>query len=179
MDEQFETFDRAGRLTGCATRARVHREGLWHRAANVLLFDPDGRLLVQQRSSTRDVCPGAWDLSVAEHLKPGETYEAGAARGIREELGVETGPLLALGGVRESRVELDDPPVRDFELQQSFRGVLHGRVTVDRREVSDVHLIDLDDLAAAMAERPGRFTPWFRNCAVELGIVGGASRYAS
>jgi isopentenyl-diphosphate delta-isomerase len=86
-DEFFDTFDAGGNPTGIAPRLRVHREGLWHCAANVFLFRSDGRLIVQQRNQGKDVCPGAWDLSVAEHLKPGETYEQGARRGCEKNWG--------------------------------------------------------------------------------------------
>ena len=57
-EEVFETFDAAGAPTGTAPRSRVHREGLWHRAANVLLFRSDGRLIVQQRGGAAVVSHG-------------------------------------------------------------------------------------------------------------------------
>lgn len=31
----------------------------------------------------------SWDLSVGEHLQPGETYEHAAYRGLEEELGIK------------------------------------------------------------------------------------------
>lgn len=107
-DETFETFDAEGRPAALVLRSRVHREGLWHRAASVFLFRRDGRLIVQRRSAHKDVCPGAWDLSAAEHLQPGETFEQGAARGLREELGVENVQLEAIGDVLRVRLEIPD-----------------------------------------------------------------------
>jgi len=162
MDEEIEILDAAGRPAGRAPRARAHREGLWHRAANVFLFDHDGRLLVQRRAQSKDVCPGAWDLSVAEHLEPGESYAEGAARGLREELGVSGVVLEPLGGVRPCRIEMDEPFVRDFEFQQSFRGTLDAEVVPDPQEVAEIGHCTLAELAAAMVRTPDRFTPWFR-----------------
>ena len=55
----------------------------------------DGRSQVQSaasfisRSPKKTVCPSAWDLSCAEHLMSGETYREGAARGLKEELGLD------------------------------------------------------------------------------------------
>jgi isopentenyl-diphosphate Delta-isomerase len=41
--------------------------------------------------------PGLWDVSLAEHLNPGESYAEAAIRGLKEELGIEVktveGPL--------------------------------------------------------------------------------------
>lgn len=84
MIEQFDIFDETGAPLGVAPRARAHREGLWHRAANVFLFYSNGHLLIQRRQWDKDVWPGAWDLSVAEHLKPGETFKEAALRGFAE-----------------------------------------------------------------------------------------------
>lgn len=171
-DEAFETYDAEGRRAALAPRSRVHREGLWHKAASVFLFRPDGRLIVQRRSARKDVCPGAWDLSAAEHLQPGETYEQGAARGLREELGVfETVALEPMGDVARARLEIPERGVKDYELQQPFRGVFAGDLHPDATEVAEVATISLDELAAAFRARPEDFTSWFRETALRLGLV--------
>lgn len=170
-EEQFETFDGEGNPTGLVPRSRVHREGRWHRATNVFLFRSDGRMLVQRRQSDKDVWPGAWDLSVAEHLKPGESYHDAAVRGLREELGIDSVPLQPLGSVVESRVEEPEAGVRDYELQQSFRAVFDGPVSPDPEEVAETAMFGLPELAEAFARRPGDFTPWFRRCVALLGLL--------
>ena len=167
-DELFETFDADGNPTGTASRSRVHREGLWHRAVNVLLFRSDGRLIVQQRHQGKDVCPGTWDLTAAEHLKPGETYEQGALRGLREELGVESIVLERIGDVVRARSDLADKGIKDYEMQQSFRGIFDGEVRPDPSEVCAVDSVAWSDLAAAFAASPSDFTPWFRDTAARL-----------
>lgn len=172
-EELFETFDSAGNPIGLVPRSRVHREGQWHRAANVFLFRSDGRLLLQRRRADKDVWPGAWDLSAAEHLKPGETYLQGAQRGLREELGVENVSPEFLGGVLVSRVVDADAGVRDCEFQQAFRVVFDGPVSPDPDEVSETAWYSLEELAGAFAQRPGDFTPWFRRSAAQLGLLGG------
>lgn len=48
------------------------------------VFRPDGRLLIQRRSAAKKMGPSQWDLSVAEHLQPGESFlEAGGGRAGR------------------------------------------------------------------------------------------------
>jgi len=172
MDELFETLDESGKPIGMAPRSRVHQKGLWHRAVNIFLFRSDGRLIVQQRHPHKDVYPDAWDLSVAEHLRPGETYEQAALRGLREELGIENVALEHVGGVVQARLEMPERGIKDYELQQSFRGRFDGELRPDVREVSAVEVVALSDLAVAFATRPSEFTPWFRETAVRLGFVG-------
>ncbi len=59
--------------------------GLLHRAVYVWVFRPDGALLVQRRSPHKKIGPSQLDLSVAEHLQPGETYlQVGARGGSRQ-----------------------------------------------------------------------------------------------
>ena len=59
----------------------------------VWVFRPsDGALLIQRRSPAKKIGAAQLDLSVAEHLQPGETYRQGALRGLWEELGIAVDP---------------------------------------------------------------------------------------
>jgi len=170
MEERFEIFDESGRPLGIESRSRVHREGLWHRAANVFLFLPDGTLLIQRRQLTKDVWPGAWDVSVAEHLMPGESFEQGALRGLREELGVTGAELALYGDVTKSRLEVEASGIKDYEFQQSFRTVYGGPIAPDASEVMETRAVSLADLEAGFLEEPEAYTPWFRRRAENLGL---------
>jgi isopentenyl-diphosphate delta-isomerase len=159
--EQFETFDDAGRPTGLVARDRVHALGLWHRSAHVFLFDPDGRLYIQQRSASKDLVPGRWDLSVGEHVQPGESYHAAALRGLREERGVTDVVLTALGEPRRYRWEDPECGIADRELQQAFSGCHAGPVVPDGTEVAAVRVVHPCELGRWIAAAPDTFTPWF------------------
>jgi isopentenyldiphosphate isomerase len=169
--EQFETYDADGLALGLVERSDVHRRGLWHRASNVLLFHHDGRLYIQRRSADKDVWPDAWDVSVGEHLQPGETFEQAAHRGLAEELSVYGVALTPMGDVVRAQIEMPKLQIRDFELQQSFRGVYDGPITPDPAEVADVQLLALDELARAIAARPDDFTPWLRSRLRAFGLI--------
>lgn len=66
-----------------------------HRSTYILVFDAAGRLFVHLRTATKDVYPAHWDVCVGGVLGAGEAWDAGAARELREELGVDA-PLAAL-----------------------------------------------------------------------------------
>ncbi|DBA93406.1 TPA: hypothetical protein ACH3X2_003676 [Trebouxia sp. C0005] len=86
--ELLEVVNDNNQVIGLEQRGVIHSEGLRHRAVYCLVFDSKRRLLLQQRSPRKQIGPGQWDLSVAEHLLPGETYLQAAARGLDEELGI-------------------------------------------------------------------------------------------
>lgn len=159
--EYFQTFDDEGRPLGLVPRDEVHARGLWHKSAHVFLFTGSGELYVQQRAADKDLYAGAWDFSVGEHLKPGETHEAAALRGLAEELSVTGVRLTPLGGVRPNTCRIDELGVIDRELQQSFRGCYDGPVAADPAEVAAVTTVALADLAQWIGRSPDVFTPWF------------------
>lgn len=97
MSEEFLDIVTENNLViGQEKRSVVHQSGLWHRGVHIFLFTPDRNLVIQQRSKRRKQSPGVLDCSVSEHLKAGESYLAGARRGLQEELGIKQVPLRRL-----------------------------------------------------------------------------------
>jgi isopentenyl-diphosphate delta-isomerase len=157
--ELFTTYSREGVPTGLVPRAEVHRLGLWHKSAQVFIFDADGCLLVQRRAVDKDLYANLWDYSVGEHLHPEESQIDGARRGLCEELRISGVDLEPLGG--ERWVEIVDDEFADREIQQAYRGVYTGQLRVDPVEVAEVRYIGLTDLRRWIDDRPRDFTPWF------------------
>lgn len=149
----------------------MHAEGLWHKSAQVFLFDSAGRLYLQRRATGKDVCGGLWDQSVAEHLQPGETHLEAAQRGLEEELGITGVVLTSLGEPFAGRLEQPELGVRDYELQQAYRGTYDGPVAPNPAEVREVRPVDLEALAAWVRTEPTAFTPWFLRDVVRCGIL--------
>ena len=101
MSDPTEIFDLYAaddyRVIGRATRGECHTDkSLIHAVTRIHVWDPQGRLLLQLRSASKDIQPGKWDMAVGGHLLPGEAAEAAARREMREELGVEARPLVFL-----------------------------------------------------------------------------------
>lgn len=94
-DELVDVIDDAGETVGVVTRARMRRERLPHRCVYILMFNARGELFVHERTATKDVFPGYWDVCVGGVLAAGETFDDGAVRECAEELGV-TAPLTGL-----------------------------------------------------------------------------------
>src|SRR5437773_4137333 len=88
-DELVDVIDDAGRTIGVVTRARIRAERLPHRCTYVLVFNKRGELFIHLRTATKDVFPSYWDVCIGGVLTAGETFDEGARREIREELGID------------------------------------------------------------------------------------------
>ena len=89
-DELLDVVDDKDNVLGFTTRGRIHREGLFHRAVHIFLFNDSGEIYVQRRSKSKDRYPFKLDSSAAGHVETGESYLETAKRELLEELGIET-----------------------------------------------------------------------------------------
>ena len=131
----------------------------------VLLHNSAGLLLLQKRSARKAVFPNTWDLTCAEHVQPGESYEAAALRGLREELSIPPPPALlrTLAPTRRTLRAVcarTGARVLDNEFVPLYEGLYDGSSLVDAAEVSAVRWVNWQQLLAEVAADEGAFTPW-------------------
>ena len=88
-EELVDVVDDQDRVIATVTRSRVRAQHLLHRVASVLVFRPDGRLLVHRRTDTKDVFPGAFDCFVSGVVNAGEEYGQARDRELQEEMAIE------------------------------------------------------------------------------------------
>ncbi|SUZ85620.1 uncharacterized protein METZ01_LOCUS38474 [marine metagenome] len=97
MAEECILVDESDAVTGSASKADCHHgEGVLHRAFSILIFNSEGRLLLQQRSSEKITFPGVWANTCCSHplhCEPElETQDAmGVKRAAQRKLGQELG----------------------------------------------------------------------------------------
>jgi isopentenyldiphosphate isomerase len=91
-EELVDVIDAEGCTVAVVTRREIRERRLPHRCTYVLVFNGKGELFVHLRTATKDVYPSHWDVAVGGVLAAGESFDAGARREIREELGVEAEP---------------------------------------------------------------------------------------
>ena len=95
--ELVDVVDEDDHVIGVVTRAEMRSQRLRHRAVFIAVQHSDGRLLVHQRSFSKDVCPGLWDIAVGGVVASGETYDAAAVRELAEEVGVTNVAPVRIG----------------------------------------------------------------------------------
>ena len=87
MTDVFDVVNLCDQVVGSYERDKVHKFNLFHRAVHILVFRPNGRLIIQQRSAKKDYDPFLWTSSCSGHVDCGEDYSTAAIRECKEELG--------------------------------------------------------------------------------------------
>lgn len=154
MAGRIAVVDAANRFVRWEARRSIHEQRLVHRSIHVLLFDTQGRLLIQRRHHTKQTYPRFWDISCAGHVEESdylagpddrldEVYANVAARELEEELGVKA-PLTLLGRF---------PPKAGvhYENIALYRAVSDGPYVLQPDEVEEHRLLARADVARFLA----------------------------
>lgn len=88
QEEIVTIVDEKNRVVGAAPRSRMRADGLPHRATYILVFNDEGDLFVQKRTTSKDIYPGYFDVATGGVVSAGESYEDAAQRELAEELGI-------------------------------------------------------------------------------------------
>lgn len=88
-DESVLLVDEHNHVTGATSRQKMREQQLCHRATYVFVFDQQGRIVVQERTMSKDIYPGYFDPATGGVVAEGEEYDDAAYRELSEELGIE------------------------------------------------------------------------------------------
>ncbi|GFM68607.1 NUDIX hydrolase [Pseudomonas cichorii] len=145
--EQIAWVDEQDRLLGSLPRAELRDRGLIGRGTYILLFNSAGELCVHQRTLSKAIYPGFWDVAAGGMVQAGESYAESAARELEEELGV--------GGVALQAHEqflFDQPGNRIWCAV--FSAVWDGPLSLQPEEVLQARFIPVGQVLAETAEKP-------------------------
>ena len=82
--EYLDYYDADGNYLGYKSRDKVHKEGLWHNTVHCWLYENDGSIYFQIRSSSHK-----FYTTASGHVLKGETIKDGFRREIKEEIGLD------------------------------------------------------------------------------------------
>ncbi len=156
-DELLDVVDSNDNVIGSDTRANIHAQKLFHRAVHILVFLPNGEVLLQQRSLAKDTCPGLFSTSCAGHVDSGEKYDDAAVRELDEELGITVSKdaleeLFSQTPSRENGYEF----VRVYALRN-----FEGEPAPNPVEILSLRRISRDRLEEEIETTPKQFAPSF------------------
>jgi isopentenyl-diphosphate Delta-isomerase len=144
---------------GTMEKMEAHHKGLLHRAFSVLLFNSEGKVLIQKRASSKYHSAGLWTNTCCSHPQPGEKIEDAARRRLNEEMGIDVHTKFAFKFIYKAAL---DHQLTEHELDHVFTGTYDGEPKINHNEVEDWKYADLRWLKKDIVENPGRYTYWFK-----------------
>jgi len=145
-------------IIGQVVRDEAHAQGLWHRRATVFVFNKNKELLIQKRAPNMS-WPNTWSSSASGHVLDGETYEDGARRELKEEIGIECDFKL-VGKIIEVTKSTEQDMI-DKEHHQLFVCSFDGPFQIQKEELSEVKFESIENIKKKISEDPSQFTPGF------------------
>ncbi|WP_040795654.1 isopentenyl-diphosphate Delta-isomerase [Nocardia higoensis] len=155
-----ELVDEQGRAVGECPVADAHRApGQLHRAFSVLLFDDDGRVLLQRRAAVKTRFPLQWANTCCGHPAPGQGIPDAARARLREELGLDA--ELVEAGIFRYRASDATTGRVEHEWDHVFiGGTTAATPQPDPTEVAELRWLDPAEVRTLLATDPQSFTPW-------------------
>ena len=144
---------------GTMPKMEAHEKGVLHRAFSVFIFDGEGRMLLQQRATTKYHGAHLWTNACCSHPYPGEVTAAAAQRRLQEELGfvVPLQPIFSF----TYKAEVENG-LTEHEFDHVFAGHYEKDIYFNKAEVAAVRYQSMNDIKAELAAAPQLFTTWFR-----------------
>jgi isopentenyldiphosphate isomerase len=155
-EELFDIVNERDEVIGRKPRSEVHRLGLLHRAAHVLVFNARGDIFLQKRSLKKDRQPGVWDSSASGHLDSGEDYDTAAVREVWEEIG------LRLTSPPERLFKLPAGEETDAEHVWVYRVESEGPFELNPEELDGGAWFEPAEVTRLIEARPEAFASAFR-----------------
>lgn len=177
QEERLILVDEHDNKVGVGTKMQVHRQGALHRAFSVFVFDNQGRLMLQQRASSKYHSGGLWTNSCCGHPRPDESDLAASTRRLSEEMGF-TCQLSEVDQILY-RVDVSNGLVEN-EYNHTFTGSFNQVPALNPDEAEGWKWIGVAEVFTAVRQHPQQFTAWFKVILAHFGqqtIQQWADRY--
>ncbi len=164
-DREILIVDAENQEVGAATRRRMHIEKLVHRAIHGIVYDQSGRVYLSQRDDV--VGQDQLDVSVTEHVWPGESFDQTARRAWSLRLAqpdAKPTPLTEIFhdyDVHPGGEDYEGREIVDDRFMQIYVAPLSGPITFDTRVYKGGEWRSPAEVDALVAEAPERFTSHF------------------
>lgn len=144
---------------GVMEKMEAHKQAVLHRAFSVFLFNPQGKMLLQQRALTKYHSAGLWTNTCCSHPRPGETLDDAVTRRLLEEMGITAKVSKAFDFIYQA--ELPDH-LNEHEFDHVFIGNYDDEVRPNHLEVANFVYQSIEEVAANLQSHPEKYTVWFK-----------------
>jgi isopentenyldiphosphate isomerase len=151
MVEYLQLVNKHNRLIGKVTRDEVIKKALPHRGVTMIVMNSKREIFVHQRTFTKDIYPGLYDIFVGGGLQYGETFRQGAIREVREELGIKNPkPIFLCRSVVKNK--------QDWTFSRVYKVVYDGNLRLQKAEILSGYYISTKNLEKEFKKK--NFIKW-------------------
>jgi isopentenyl-diphosphate delta-isomerase len=147
-------------VVGSADYEVIHRNGLLHRFVLVYIFDKEGRLFLQRRSSNK-AHGGLLAESLCAHVREGEDYVQTARRRMREELGLSS-ERIVLHEVTKLHVYTEEPDWKNNAFAKIYDCEIDASPIINKSEVKEGFFVPIESVKKRFQMNPTGFVPGFK-----------------
>lgn len=159
--EYLILVDENDRELGSLEKMEVHRQGRLHRAFSVFIFNPQGKLLLQQRSDEKYHSAGLWTNTCCSHPNFGEDTHAAVNRRLYEEMRLRVPTQFAFSFIYKTCFENG---LTEHELDHVYVGVSDELPSPLKSEAKDWKYMSVEEITVSLQTHPELYTEWFKIC---------------
>lgn len=167
MQELLILVDENDNAIGEMEKMEAHVKGLLHRAFSVVVFNTEGKMLLQQRAAVKYHSPLLWTNACCGHPRPGEETVNAAKRRLKEENGFDC--ELKESFVFQYKAAFDNG-LTENEIDHVFIGHYDGEIPFNPDEAAGVQWLTMEEITNQVAENPDNFTVWFKILLQEMTV---------
>ncbi|MBL4620910.1 MAG: isopentenyl-diphosphate Delta-isomerase [Immundisolibacteraceae bacterium] len=159
--------DEQDHSSGTITKEAAHQKPLLHRAYSILIFRPNGELILQQRALHKYHSAGLWSNTCCSHPLPGLPTGRCATSRLKEEMGIEA--QLTEIGTLSYHLELADG-LFESEFNHVFCGYSDASPLPNADEVAGWKTLPLNQLGIEIQNHPTQYSAWLPLILTELAL---------
>ena len=157
--EEVVLVNEKDEVIGVEEKIKAHQLGELHRAFSIFIFNSEGQLLLQKRTSSKYHSKGLWSNTCCGHPRLNESTREASRRRLREEMGFDCDVREVLQFVYQAKLE---DGLIEHEYDHVFVGTFDGNPVPDENEVDDWKWISLASLKTDLEENSETYTFWLR-----------------
>lgn len=148
QNELLTQVDENNQIISSISRKEAHhKQGVFYRTIFVIVKNERDQILLQKRSSTKDLYPNCWDLSVGGHVEFGDSYEQTAIRELEEELGIKA---KVNDLIQKGHVLVKLPNSGEHFMVFEYQLKPDQKIMVSKEEINHIKWMSIDEIKASM-----------------------------
>lgn len=159
MTEYVILVDENDHETGLEEKLKAHELSLLHRAFSILIFNSQGKLLLQQRAAHKYHSPLLWTNTCCSHPRKGESILEAAHRRLREEMGMKADLQTLFSFIYKADMANG---LTEHEFDHVLIGFSDTDPEINLEEVNQFRWESPETIKKEIQQHPSDFTAWFR-----------------